>query len=121
MYTISRFVLTLLHSATITHLHHFRTGSRSDHLALQQYYEAIPDLVDSLTESYQGKYGKIKDYIEPFYFFDNNLSPLDYMIELNDFVFSARKELPQDTELQNDIDSIASLIDGIVYQLRDLK
>jgi hypothetical protein len=90
-------------------------------LALEKYYSAIPDLVDSLIESYQGKYGKIKDYIEPFYSFNNSLTPLDYMIELNDFVFSSRKELPQDSELQNDIDSIASLIDGIVYQLRDLK
>jgi len=45
---IGTFVSTLLHSATLTHLMHFKSKSYSEHHALRKYYDAIPDLVDGL-------------------------------------------------------------------------
>ena len=60
---IGTFVSTLLHSATLTHLMHFKTLSYSEHVALAAYYDAIPDLVDGLVESIQGAYEVI---IEPY-------------------------------------------------------
>jgi hypothetical protein len=62
------FVVTLLHSATITHMMHFRVtgpGSYSAHKALQKYYENIVDLVDSLAESIQGSTSQLIDFATP--------------------------------------------------------
>ena len=113
------FALTLLHSATNTHLQHLKTNSYSVHKALQNYYEAIPDLVDAVVESYQGKYGVITDY--PNAYHPANKEPLPYMVSLQKFVEEARGALPQDSELQNEIDNIQNLINSTVYKLKNLK
>jgi hypothetical protein len=39
---------------------------------------------------------------------------------MKQFVLEARKELPQDTELQNIVDEIADLINTTLYKLRYL-
>ena len=50
-------------------------------------------------------------------------NPLDYLTYLKDEVATLRREpnFPQDTELQNITDEIASLIDSTLYKLRFLK
>ena len=47
--------------------------------------------------------------------------PVKYMESLKSFVDSARKDLPQETQLQNIIDEIAQLIDSTLYKLKNLK
>ena len=122
MQDCAMFALTLLHSATNTHLQHLKVtgvGSYAAHKALQGYYEAIPDLVDAVVESYQGKYGLITDY--PNSYHPAPKDPLAYMESLQKFVGEARGSLPQDSELQNEVDNIANLINSTVYKLRNLK
>ena len=43
-----------------------------------------------------------------------------YFRDQKDYVERARKKLPDRSELQNDIDAIASLIDSTLYKLRFL-
>jgi Family of unknown function (DUF5856) len=114
------FVQTLLHSATIAHQLHLSSKSYSEHKALQKYYENIEDVVDALVESYQGKYGLIESYPTN-YHNAGNKTPIAYMESLQKFVAEARGSLPQDSELQNEIDNIANLINSTVYKLRFLK
>lgn len=114
------FVQTLLHSATIAHQLHLQSKSYSEHQALGGFYEEIPDLVDALTESYQGKYGLIEDYPTN-YHNAGRKNALAYMESLQKFVAEARGSLPQDSELQNEVDNIANLINSTVYKLRFLK
>lgn len=114
------FVQTLLHSATIAHQLHLQSRSYSEHKALGAFYEEIPDLVDALTESYQGKYGLIEDYPTN-YHNASRKNALAYMESLQKFVAEARGSLPQDSELQNEVDNIANLINSTVYKLRFLK
>ena len=114
------FVQTLLHSATIAHQLHLQSRSYSEHKALGGFYEEIPDLVDALTESYQGKYGLIEDYPTN-YHNAGRKNALAYMESLQKFVAEARGSLPQDSELQNEVDNIANLINSTVYKLRFLK
>ena len=52
----------LLHSQTQVHVFHLQTGSYAEHKALQNYYEGIDDLMDSLIESYQGTNGIVEEY-----------------------------------------------------------
>lgn len=108
------FVLTLFHARTDAHIMHLKTKSYSEHMALNGFYDALPDLVDAFVEAYQGKYGVIEEYPK-FY------RPLYAIEDLIDEVSICRKELPQDSELQNEIDNIANLINSTVYKLKNLK
>jgi hypothetical protein len=120
---IGEFVGTLLHSATITHFMHLKVsgeGSFSQHSALATYYDGIVELTDSLAEAIQGCYGKlIEDY--PSMFANVNSEPLEYLLMLKDYVASNRKEMPQESNIQNEIDSIATLIDSTLYKLTFLR
>jgi hypothetical protein len=117
---IGTFVSTLLHSATITHLMHFKSKSYSEHVALAAYYDEIPELVDGLVESIQGAYETI---IEPYpsMFGTGDAGALPYMVSLRNYVRDYREQMPQDSEIQNEIDNIATLLNQTVYKLKFLK
>ena len=118
---VGTFVSTLLHSATLTHLMHFKTTSYSQHVALNAYYDEIPELVDSLVESIQGAYETIIEPYPSMFGNGNGDDPLAYMVSLRNYVRDYRDQMPQDSEIQNEIDSIANLINHTVYKLRFLK
>lgn len=116
---MANFVATLLGCTVSTHLQHFTTASRSDHLALEQFYEAIPDLVDGLAESYQGKFGKIVG-VYPSATPITADNALEYLLHIEAYVEQARQTLPQLSWIQNQIDEIAKLTNQVIYQLREL-
>ena len=118
---VGTFVSTLLHSATLTHLMHFKTTSYSQHVALNAYYDEIPELVDSLVESIQGAYETIIEPYPSMFGNGNGDDPLAYMVSLRNYVRDYRGEMPQDSEIQNEIDNIANLINHTVYKLKFLK
>jgi len=118
---VGTFVSTLLHSATLTHLMHFKTKSYSQHVALNAYYDEIPELVDSLVESIQGAYETIIEPYPSMFGNGNGEDPLAYIISLRNYVRDYRKDMPQDSEIQNEIDSIATLLNQTVYKLKFLK
>lgn len=113
------FVLTLLHAATNAHLLHLKSKSYSEHMALGAFYEALPGLVDALAESIQGLKGELIEYPVDYY------RPADTAIQeledLQEYVREERKNIPQDSEIQNATDAIAELINSTLYKLRFLK
>jgi hypothetical protein len=118
---VMKFTMCLLHSVTNAHILHLTTLSYAEHKALEEFYTEVGDLVDSFVEAFQGKYGLLHDFTA-----DYELPPiiaLEYLTYLNDEVLVLRNEynFPQDTELQNITDEIASLIDSTIYKLRFLK
>lgn len=102
------------------HIAHLMTTSYAQHKALQGFYEDMPDLVDDLVESYQGIYGIVED--KP-----NVTMPSGGMVpvltQLRKWIMSNRDSIgvPDDTELQNDIDAIVSLINRTMYKLKNLR
>jgi len=118
---VGTFVSTLLHSATLTHLMHFKSKSYSEHVALGAYYDEIPELVDGLVESIQGAYETIIDPYPAMFGNGNNDDPLAYMISLRNYVRDYRQQMPQDNEIQNEIDNVANLLNSTVYKLKFLK
>ena len=118
---VGTFVSTLLHSATLTHLMHFKSKSYSEHVALGAYYDEIPELVDGLVESIQGAYETIIDPYPAMFGNGNNDDPLAYMISLRNYVRDYRQQMPQDNEIQNEIDNVANLLNATVYKLKFLK
>jgi len=115
---MAMFLATLLHSSTNAHFAHWSTDSYSKHKALGHYYEDILPLVDSLAEAYMGCYEQIKTFPATY---NMPKDPVKYMEALNSFVEDARKDLPQESQIQNIIDEIAQLIDSTLYKLRFLK
>jgi hypothetical protein len=112
------FIAVLFHSATNAHFLHLQSRSYSQHKALQKYYENIVDLTDRFAETYQGCYDIITDYPSDFH---TAKEPIAYLTKIKDFVDTVRKDLPQDTQLQNIVDEIAELLDSTLYRLRFLK
>ena len=113
------FALTLLHAVTNTHIMHLRANSTATHLALGEFYPQLEDLVDSLVESYQGKYGQIMEYGTAYEAPAN--SPVEYMIGLAEYVQNNRVDLPQDSYIQNIVDEIVQSITSTLHKLRFYK
>jgi DNA-binding ferritin-like protein len=116
----------LLHSRTQAHVFHLRVkgkGSYAAHIALQAYYEGIIPLVDGLVESYQGNHDLIYfdtvDEIENGATIENITK---YFNKLYTVVEKLRKEKDlQDSWIQNDIDTVVSLILSTKYKLENLE
>lgn len=117
MRDIEAFSLALLNSATCAHLQHWQTKNYATHKALAKYYEAIPDLVDRLVESYMGRYGPLNEFDEEF---EIEKDPTKYFKALQKYVDANRKHLPDDSELQNTVDEILDLINSTLYKLQNL-
>lgn len=115
----AEFVAGLFHAATTAHIHHLKTDSYSEHKALDALYEGLTELADRWAEAFQGRYSKITQYP------DGYKAPkkecLEEVREMGRMVATMRKDLPQDSELQNIIDEISELIDTTLYKLRFLK
>lgn len=120
---IAEFIGTLLHSATIAHFMHLQAegeGSYAAHVALAAYYDGIVEAVDAVAESIQGAYDIIiGDY--PNAFANVGSTPLEYLTSLRAYVRNTRTALPQDSEIQNEVDNIANLINSTCYKLRRLR
>ena len=114
----AEFFATLLHAATAGHILHLQTRSYANHMALDAFYSALPGLVDSVVEAYQGRYGLVLDY--PDGFSVPTSSPLEFVSALDDYVRANRVAVASDSELQNLIDGIQELIDSTIYKLRFL-
>ena len=120
---IGEFIGTLFHSATLTHFMHLQVegvGADAAHRALGEYYDEIVELTDTVAEGIQGAYDIIiKPY--PSMFGDTSLEPLEYLQSLRQYVRDTRTMLPQNSEIQNDIDAIANLLNKTCYRLMRLK
>ena len=116
----------LLHSRTQAHSFHIGVrgvGALSAHQALQHYYDTIGGIVDGLVETYQGQYGLIK--LQPVSGLDTN-NDIKNVIAYFDKLIAAVAKLRQDKKLQmswlqNDIDTVVTLLYSTKYKLVNLQ
>ena len=120
METINQFVSTLFASRTQAHIFHLQTPSYAQHKALNKYYDGIIDLIDPFIESYQGKYGIVRGYSSPATFREDD-DTIKYFEGLVKYVELTRERLPQDSYLQNQVDTIVELIQSTLYKLKNLR
>lgn len=113
--------MCLLNSVTVAHIQHFVTTSFSQHEALGIFYSQIGDLVDEFVESFQGLYGVLTKF--PTVYELPTTDPLTYIKYLQTELKTLRVNpvFPQDSELQNSLDEIATLINRTKYKLERLK
>lgn len=113
------FVLTLLHAATNAHLLHLRSTNYAEHVALGEFYTALPDMVDALAEAMQGNAQALLTF--PIDYYAPAETGLEELTQLQEYVKEARSGIMQDSEIQNLVDEIAALIDSTTYKLRFLR
>ncbi len=114
---------TLMQSRNQAHIYHLQVqgmGSYAAHKALNNYYEDIVDLIDGIAESYQGRYGIITGYKMADTIREDNNARM-YFDGLGKFVETVRKQLPQDSYLQNEVDEVVKLIETTKYKLKFLQ
>lgn len=114
---------TLMQSRNQAHIYHLQVqgmGSFAAHKALQEYYEGIVDRIDGIAESYQGRYGIITGYKMPEAIREDNNARM-YFDGLSKFVETIRKQIPQDSYIQNQIDEVVDLIESTKYKLKFLQ
>lgn len=101
---------------------HLSTDSYSEHMALDDFYDEMQELVDSLIEAYQGKFEKF-GYIEPVEYEvgKDAVSFLEGLLDTISDIEDKETVFVENDELQSDIDDIVSLIDSTLYKLKNLK
>jgi DNA-binding ferritin-like protein len=112
----------LLQSRTQTHSFHLGVrgvGAHSAHVALGEYYDSIGGLIDGLVEVYQGKEGLIQ--LSGIGVLDKNndiKNIIKYFETLCGMVAKLRQNPKlQDSWIQNDIDTVVSLLYKTKYKL----
>jgi hypothetical protein len=112
----AEFVQTLLHAATNVHILHWQTKSYPEHQALGTFYQELPELIDTLAEVIMGKYDMTFTFKDSYYTpAANGKAELE---ALKRYVMEERQEIPQDSEIQNEVDNIANLINQTLFLLR---
>lgn len=97
---------------------HNQTKSYSQHKALNNFYDEILGLLDGLVESVSGIYGRPVGYTthEPVDYTSKE-DTIDYFKKVYDFIESERKNIYQESWIQNQIDEIAALVAETLYLL----
>jgi hypothetical protein len=97
---------------------HHQTTSLSEHEALQEFYTEIVELLDGLSESYAGIYGRLKGFdVEDLMDWGGLDNTIAYYKGCYEWLQIERKSAPQDTWIQNQLDEIAQLLGQTLYRL----
>lgn len=117
--TIEELFGTLQQSVVAVWRKHLRTHKYSKHVALNDFYEEMPEKVDALIEAWMGANGKKVNG------FDNiivskNMGTLKYLKELKSIVKQGYPLMNGDPELEALLDDIAELIDSTLYKVKEL-
>ena len=124
MQMIGQLIATMFLSREMAHRAHLRvsgTGSFAKHSALGEFYPAIIDIADSITEAYQGRHALIEipylegddDYLDIIPILEKHLSDIEKLRYV-----AVDKS---DTAIQNLIDEAVGIYLSALYKLKNLK
>ena len=117
--TLEELFGTLLQSVTEAHKKHLMTGKYSKHIALNEFYDEMPELVDALIEHWQGTHEKIEEYKNNI--LGDDLDAIEYLTELREMCEDGKERFfDEDSALQSDMDDIIGQRASTLYKLRHL-
>jgi hypothetical protein len=115
----SELVALCFAARTAMHIAHLRSTNYAEHIALGDFYDAIAGLADGFIECHMGITGQMASI--PAMMPDQSTPPLTYLGTLRAWVASNRSSASEgNTELENTIDEILTLIDRTCYKLKFL-
>ena len=123
MEMIGRLVATLFISREVAHRAHLAvtgTGSFAKHSALGEFYPAVGDHGDTITEAYQGRHGIIEI---PYLKYEDEGDIVKCLEKYMDDIEKLRYNavVKSDTVIQNMIDDALATYLSTLYKLRHLK
>jgi len=108
----------LFHARQQAHFWHLDTKSYAEHKALNNFYEELLNLIDSLMETYLGK-GKKVDFGQIRMTFNkySREKMIEYFQKLARYIARAKKSMsgPNDGDIANIMDEILALINRTLY------
>lgn len=111
------FVSKVLCDRDDAHIAHWKTTSYAEHKALNEFYDALLELIDGFVEQYQGYYGKRMDIDRadnaPRGAIATEIEKTMEWIETNRYGICEKDETP----LQNTIDEIVRQYQSTLYML----
>lgn len=116
----SEFITRLLHGSTVIHMHHLMTtgpGSFAKHSALDIYNE-LASLTDGLAEAYMGCTGSALSFGGGSFAISGDC--VADVQALYDYVETARTAMGSESHIQNEIDSICTLLSSALFKLNRL-
>lgn len=116
---IEEFVSRVLAARDAAHREHWRTKSYAQHMALGDFYEALPDAIDEIVEVYQGQFGKIGDFTVQ----TKKVADIAaYMRDEIDWIQSVRDVIAnEDPAVMNLIDGMCAIYLRALYKLENLQ
>jgi hypothetical protein len=97
---------------------HHQSPSYSAHKALEEFYTEIVELLDGLSESYAGIYGRLKGFdVEDLMDWTSLDNVIAYYKGCYEWLQIERKSAPQESWIQNQLDEIAQLVAQTLYRL----
>ena len=121
--TIGEFFGTLMESIQIAWKYHLNATKHSTHVILEEYYSDAQDMIDTIIECYQSRFGIINNTEYTNRICDFDKSCLCYLQELRWFVENGKSVLPEincSSEILSEIDTLITKIDTTIYKLKNL-
>lgn len=101
------------------HALHLRSKDYAEHVALDEFYTGILDLIDEFVEVYQGQYGLVEQAKS--ITVDTTADPVTYLKTLCGTIRKTREALgAEDTHLQNILDEMLGTSYRTIYKLENL-
>jgi hypothetical protein len=124
MRMIGQLVATMFLSREMAHRAHLAvtgTGSFAKHSALGEFYPAIIDAADSITEAYQGRHSLIEiPYLDAPDDYTDIINILELHLEdIEEMRYNAVDK--KDSAIQNLIDEAVGIYLSALYKLKNLK
>lgn len=117
--TIEDLFGTLQQSVVSSWRKHLKTHKYSNHMALNDFYEEMPEKVDALIEAWMGVNGKkVKGFNNIVQ--SSNMGTLKYLKELRSVCKQGYSLMNGEKELEALLDDIVELIDSTLYKVREL-
>lgn len=111
-------ISTLLLAAAQVHVLHLTNPSFAKHKALNELYDGLPDIIDSIAESMQAD-GILTGYNQSITI-NQTLDLIAYVEELRTYLKNNRQAVSTESYVQNQIDSLLELINSTLYKLKYL-
>lgn len=117
---MDKIIAQLFAARDIAHSLHLRTRSFARHIALNELYDALLPLTDSLAEMFQGKYGVSNfDARNAEVKFDD-ADPLTFIKQLAEWAEASKQTIPQDSFIQSEWDIVLAAVYKAKYKLENL-
>lgn len=121
---VIKFFSKIFESREMAHVYHLTVkgeeGSHAKHLALNDYYDKILDMLDEIIEVYQGEYEVLEGYDAIDTSSTKSLDTIKYFTDLASFIKEQRFVCfdEKDTHYFNIIDDMLVLIYKTLYKLK---